>query len=42
VTKVDPGIVQGSSVHVLGLTLSMSVLAPTANAQIVALQITKL
>jgi hypothetical protein len=41
-TKVDPGIVQGSSVHVVGLTLPISILAPTATPQIVALQITKL
>ncbi len=41
-TKVDPGIVKGSSVHVLGLTLPISVLAPTATPQIIALQITKL
>jgi hypothetical protein len=41
-TKVDAGIVQGSSVHVVGLTLPISLYAPTATAQIVALQITKL
>jgi len=41
-TKVDPGIVQGSSVHVVGLTLPISILAPSATPQIVALQITKL
>jgi hypothetical protein len=42
VTKVDPGIVKGSPVHVTGVVVPMSVLAPTANAQIVALEITKL
>ena len=41
-TKVDPGIGQGSSVHVLGLTLAISVLAPSATPQIIALEITKL
>ncbi len=41
-TKVDAGIAVGSSVHVLGLTVPISILAPTATAQILALQITKL
>lgn len=41
-TKVDAGIVNGSSVHVTGVLVPMSVLAPTATALILALEITKL
>ena len=41
-TKVEGGIVKGTSVHVEGLTLAMSVLSPsTSNAQIVATEIEK-
>jgi hypothetical protein len=41
-TKVDSGIAKGSAVHVKGVTLPMSVLAPSnTSAQIVATEITK-
>lgn len=41
-TKVDSGIVQGSAVHVKGLLLPMSVLAPSSlGQQIIATEITK-
>ena len=41
-TKVDDGIAKGTGVHVKGVTLPMSILAPSAsNAQIVATEITK-
>jgi hypothetical protein len=40
-TKVDAGIVKGSAVHVKGVSVPMSVLAPSATAQIVATEITK-
>ena len=41
-TRVDAGIAKGTAVHVKGVTLPMSVLAPTAsNAQILATEITK-
>jgi len=39
-TKVDGGIVKGSPVHVKGVTLPVSVLAPS-NQQIIATEITK-
>ena len=42
-TKLDPGIAKGDSVHVVGVVVPVSVLAPTTTAgQIVALEITKL
>ena len=41
-TKVEAGITKGTRVHVKGVTLPMSVLAPsTSNLQIVATEITK-
>ena len=41
-TKVEPGITKGTNVHVKGVTIPMSVLAPsTSNLQIVATEITK-
>jgi hypothetical protein len=42
ITKVDSGIVKGSSVHVKGLSLPVSVLSPAAMPRIIALEITKL